>query len=1080
VFLVSDFVATLPTSSDSGSQQLQSTRSAMNRNLIRVCAMLFLASTRSGASPTPVQQIAVDRPTLVQLEARQEAELEFTATAGALTLIELRLHGGLIAIRSTGMSRWGLDLGKGASVFYVARSSAEGKVTLVLSSLESARTAELEVEVPRSPPSTDLNRLQEAELALITAETTRRRWPNAPSPTVAESEYDRAIAIATELGDAPLLRLALTQKARFLLFERSRFQQARTLLLQATQLPPANDTAQQALAYKTLASTEVFLANYGLSIIAGKAALERYTQTGDLYWQGVVLGNLASSYQESGQIAEASDAVHRALVDAEAAQDAAGVVYCLGQLADIDRRQGQFALALDAFREAIAWVHRISYAPLIEAEIEKEAGLFYAQLGLWDEAEAQLRQSLLHAQGRNTATSLEAQGVLATALQRKGKAAQAIREYTLAIDRAHELHLPREEMLLLLQRCTALHDRPSALADIDRATTLAHDLGAPALITQVELTRGAIYARQASTQSKTAYETALAMATQTGDREQQASALAGIAQALQVGDDLDGALSFIDRALVIVENSRSSLHSRGLAASYFAQYRLWYELAVDTAMQRARLHSKGDANDIRLAFHYAERMKARALLDNLTEAGALPHLGLSPEFQHRVAINQQAIEQQQAVLSNNTSATAAAATTLKLLYQQQDILNAEARIQQAAITPYSNITTTISDLQQSLLTANTVFLSYSIGEHRSYRWTITPTLLQVQTLPGRDQLSHLLKPLQQKLANHHPQPRTGEDAASYALRQTVFNTDLQFDLTTTGTLLLRNLPTSTSKIYLSADGPLLAVPWSALGLACPKRICYAIERFEFVNEPSASVAVYLAQHRSTALPLRIAIIADPLATTTTLTGNTLPALPGTRREATAIAHLVSAQLTQTIRGAQATPASVRTLATEPFSIFHFATHTILIPNHPELSGIALSSTSPKDGGILWLRDIDTLHLSPALVVLSGCDTQVGQETAGEGLNSLSQAFFFAGARSVVGSLWKIDDDANVALMQLFYRNLIQRQMSPSAALRSAQLTLHKQNIGPLTWAAFVVNGLPVAPFATPSMRDATTAQGSHQ
>jgi CHAT domain-containing protein len=1054
----------------------------MNRNLISICAMLFLASGRSGASTTPVQQIAADRPTLVQLGVRQEAELEFTATAGSLTLIELHLQGGLIAIRSTGMSRWGLDLGKGASVFYVARSSAEGKVILVLSSLESARTAELEVEVPRSPPSIDLNRLQEAELALITAETTRRRWPNAPSPTVAESEYDRAIAIATELRDTPLLRLALTQKARFLLFERSRFQQARTLLLQATQLPPANDTAQQALAYKTLASTEVFLANYDLSIAAGKAALERYTQTGDLYWQGVVLGNLASSYQESGQIIEASDAVHQALTDAEAAQDAAGVVYCLGQLADIDRRQGQFALALDAFREAIAWIHRISYAPLIEAEIEKEAGLFYAQLGLWDEAEAQLRQSLLHTQGRNTATSLEAQGVLAAALQHKGKAAQAISEYTLAIDRAHELHLPREETLLLLQRSIALHERPPALADIERASTLARALGAPTLITQVELARGAIYARQSSAQSKTAYVAALTMATQTGDREQQASALAGIARAQQATGDLNEALISIERALVIVENSRSSLQSRGLATSYFAQYRLWYELAVDTAMQRAFLRPKIDPNDIRLAFHYAERMKARALLDNLTHAGDLPHLGLSSEFQRRVAINQQAIEQQQALLSSNTSGTAAAATTLKQLYQQQDVLNAEARIQQtAAIASSATITATIiSDLQQSLLTANAAFLSYSIGEHRSYRWTITPTLLQVQTLPGRDQLSRLLRPLQQKLANRHLQPRSGEDANSYALRQTAFNTDLRFDLTTTGTLLLKNLPISTNKIYLSADGPLLAVPWSALRLPCPKRTCYAMERFEFLNEPSASVAVYLAQHRSVALPMRIAIIANPLVTTTTLSGHTLPALPGTDREATAIAHLVSAQLSQTVRGAQATPASVRTLATEPFSIFHFAAHTILIPNHPGLSGIALSSASPKDGGILWLRDIDTLHLSPALVVLSGCDTQVGQETAGEGLNSLSQAFFFAGARSVVGSLWKIDDDANVNLMQLFYRNLIQQQMSPSAALRSAQLTLHKQNISPLTWAAFVVNGLPNTPFATSPMRHATSAARSHQ
>jgi CHAT domain-containing protein len=188
----------------------------------------------------------------------------------------------------------------------------------------------------------------------------------------------------------------------------------------------------------------------------------------------------------------------------------------------------------------------------------------------------------------------------------------------------------------------------------------------------------------------------------------------------------------------------------------------------------------------------------------------------------------------------------------------------------------------------------------------------------------------------------------------------------------------------------------------------------------------------------------------------------LPSLQGSGREALAIRRLASSGSVQLVRGSEATPTAVRTLTGQDFSVFHFAAHTVLVPNHPELSGIALSPTREsrnQESGVLWLRDIYALHLPSSLVVLSGCDTQGGQQAAGEGLNSLAQAFFFAGAHSVVGSLWKIDDDATVDLMQRFYRNLIVGRLSPPTALRAAQLSLvHTHHSRPFVWAAFVLNG----------------------
>src|SRR5207247_1629568 len=97
-------------------------------------------------------------------------------------------------------------------------------------------------------------------------------------------------------------------KARYFIFSRSRFDDANALLEQAVVLPPADDVPQQALAWKTLSSVRYDLGKYQPAIAAGLYALDLYRQTHDLYWQGIVLGNLSSVYAEMGRAADALSA----------------------------------------------------------------------------------------------------------------------------------------------------------------------------------------------------------------------------------------------------------------------------------------------------------------------------------------------------------------------------------------------------------------------------------------------------------------------------------------------------------------------------------------------------------------------------------------------------------------------------------------------------------------------------------------------------------------------------------------------------------------------------------------------------
>jgi CHAT domain-containing protein len=152
--------------------------------------------------------------------------------------------------------------------------------------------------------------------------------------------------------------------------------------------------------------------------------------------------------------------------------------------------------------------------------------------------------------------------------------------------------------------------------------------------------------------------------------------------------------------------------------------------------------------------------------------------------------------------------------------------------------------------------------------------------------------------------------------------------------------------------------------------------------------------------------------------------------------------------------------------------------------HPLLlSGLVLAGANkePKSGeedGILTALEVSELDLSGLeLTVLSACETGLGKEAGGEGLLGLQRAFAVAGCRTVVASLWKVDDRATQALMASFYRAWWGKKVvSRIEALRQAQLSLLREGVRgmvrdplpaakktdsrlpPYYWAAFVLSG----------------------
>lgn len=189
----------------------------------------------------------------------------------------------------------------------------------------------------------------------------------------------------------------------------------------------------------------------------------------------------------------------------------------------------------------------------------------------------------------------------------------------------------------------------------------------------------------------------------------------------------------------------------------------------------------------------------------------------------------------------------------------------------------------------------------------------------------------------------------------------------------------------------------------------------------------------------------------------------MPRLSLSRQEAEAIRRAVSPGEFFSALDFKASRQTATSPELSKYRIIHFATHGVLDLEHPELSGIVLSMVDEKgqpQDGYLRLHDIYNLNLPAELIVLSACQTGIGKQIKGEGLIALTRGFMYAGAKSIVASLWKVDDQATSELMAEFYKQMFMNKLRPAAALRVAQINLSKNKRwqSPYYWAGFFLQG----------------------
>jgi CHAT domain-containing protein len=191
----------------------------------------------------------------------------------------------------------------------------------------------------------------------------------------------------------------------------------------------------------------------------------------------------------------------------------------------------------------------------------------------------------------------------------------------------------------------------------------------------------------------------------------------------------------------------------------------------------------------------------------------------------------------------------------------------------------------------------------------------------------------------------------------------------------------------------------------------------------------------------------------------------LSPLPGTRREVEEIARLYGDAATVKL-GREATKTAAQKESPN-YTILHFAVHGWLDDQIGLNSGLALSQpkASGQNGetGDKWLWQaweiIGQTRVKADLVVLSACLTGLGQEVRGEGIIGLTRAFQYAGAKSVIVSLWSVSDASTAALMSEFYRELRRGEVK-DVALQKAMVAVrgNPKWAHPYYWSAFILSG----------------------
>ena len=603
-----------------------------------------------------------------------------------------------------------------------------------------------------------------------------------------------------------------------------------------------------------------------------------------------------------------------------------------------------------------------------------------------------------------------------------------------------------------------------------------------------------------NTEALDAYNQALPVSEEIKDTTLLTDTLLGIARANNLLKNYDAALATLERSTKIVEELRAEVGTPDLRALYFSGVIQHYDLCRDILMDLDG-ERPGQGFAAR-AFLMSEKSRARSLLDRVRESQSRLREGATAELLARerevggliltLADYQMGLPFDPAKDRSEREEVSRRLAQLRSDYQEIEV---QLRAQNSKQAPLENFAVTdVNQIQQELRASNRMLLQYALGDQQSYLWAIAADSFQSYKLAPRRDLEEAAREVSKLLTAR----QNFDPSAINDYRANVESADNLYAEKARALSQILLGPVSgqlkNRRLIVVTEGGLHSVQFEALPLPNGQATGpirseeFLIKTSEIVALPSMTTLLAMRAEKRAPSPGKVvAIIADPVLTrndervngkeqasgivrTASIARSEQPLLrDGPSRlvyaaeEADAIVAVAPRGSTMLAKGFDASRETAMSPDIGEYQIVHFATHGILNSEEPEFSGILLTKVDQNGverNGLMALHDIYTLDLSAELTVLSACQTALGKDVKGEGNVGLTHSFMSAGSKSVVSSLWKVEDRATASLMSDFYDAMLRQGVPPVAALRAAKLKMMEDPRwqAPYYWAGFVFQG----------------------
>ena len=812
---------------------------------------------------------------------------------------------------------------------------------------------------------------------------------------------------------------------------------------------------------------------------------------GDAIGRGTYLGNIGVIYKKWGNYPAALGKMREALAIAQRSDDRRGEIRHYVNMANIFEMQGDYLRALDYEKNALAISERIG-TKNYTATVFSNMGVFYDKVGDHDEAlkHFQLARKIYAELGYKEGSihNLNNIGALYINSGDYGSAEKVLME---AVDLARTIQ-DREDEGTALTAIGDLHlqrkDYRKALSYYVQALTLSRKIGHKSMEGTLRLHIGKLNLKTqnfdlALSNFKRALEIGKRMDAFTLTYE----SLGGIASVEEKQTRYDEAIQHYLQAIERIESVRERLRIEGYKSKFMEGRISIYEDLITLLIRLGKFEE---------AYDSLQRFRARSFLEILAPDRIDITEGISRRLWERYRNHEQQLREayEMLVFENNKTETAR---------NQQLIAQLEARIEntrnehertlndiRVSHPRWSELTgnakpMSMRDIQGKVLSGGVTLLEYFSGAEVVAAWVIRSNSFHCEVLnTKRERLENQVRQLRQPFT----------DVKEGKVKNLA---DVDFDLKLAQQLyeeifqpLERHIPQG-SQLLIVPDGILHYLPFEALvtgieshrpdasvTFARYENASYLLQKYPIAYAPASAVLAYsrpaggsergrdnrlLAFGRPDFGPRTEMATGGKDSTLISMSVKSSKGLifaPLSDRDAREVSQIM--QPATLIVGKDATEDRFKREA-GAYANIYLSTHAIVDENRPLYSLIAFAyDNASKEDGFLHTYEVFNLRLNADLVTLSACETGLGKLSRGEGVIGLTRAFIYAGAPSVIVSLWSVDQSTAI-LMKEFYRNLKSGD-TKAEALRQAKIKLLGTRVQgmsfahPFLWAPFVLVG----------------------